>query len=277
MDGIVYGILFESPLWSLARGDVFITKPVKKILMKLRLLPVYRITEGSSNLPANYETFRECVSLFENDALVLIFSEGITINEWRLRSLRKGTARLALQSWKAGIDLKVLPVGINYDSFSRFGKTIHVNLGEPISRKTIDENQSEGNQILSFNEALRSQMQDLVYEIGERDDHRKRAIFGEQPVFPRLLLALPALIGFVLHAPFYYFLKALLSIKFRGSDHFDAVFTSLLVIFYPAYIFIFILAAFWMTGSTLSLILIFLLPFFVYCLCRFNHPTPLVK
>ena len=57
--------------------------------------------------------------------LYSIFSEGKCINEWHLRPLKKGTARLAISSWEENIPLEVLPVGINYSSFRRFGKNVY--------------------------------------------------------------------------------------------------------------------------------------------------------
>ena len=72
----------------------------------------------------NYETFAACKEIFKKDGIVLIFSEGRCINEWHLRSLMKGTARLAISSWEDGIELVILPTGINYQSFNVFGKNI---------------------------------------------------------------------------------------------------------------------------------------------------------
>ena len=94
------------------------------------MLPVYRVSEGVENLEHNYTTFDACEKLFEKNKIVLIFSEGRCINEWHLRPLKKGTARLALTAWQHNIPLKVLPLGINYSSFRKFGKNMHLNFGK---------------------------------------------------------------------------------------------------------------------------------------------------
>ena len=122
LDAILLCTLFDKPVYSLARGDAFKNKFFAKLLFKLKLLPVYRVSEGVENLEENYKTFDLCKNIFKQNGIVLIFSEGRCINEWHLRPLKKGTARLAISSWEDGIDLKVLPVGINYSSFRRFGK-----------------------------------------------------------------------------------------------------------------------------------------------------------
>ena len=117
LDAIILDILFKKPIWSLARGDVFKKPVIIKLLTQVKILPVYRTSEGVENLDSNYTTFEACKNIFRNKGAVLMFSEGKCINEWHLRPLKKGTARLAISSWQEGIDVKVLPVGINYSSF----------------------------------------------------------------------------------------------------------------------------------------------------------------
>jgi 1-acyl-sn-glycerol-3-phosphate acyltransferase len=95
LDAIILASLFKKPIYSLARGDAFVNKTIATILHSLKMLPVYRISEGVENLESNYQTFEACISIFKKNGIVLIFSEGKCINEWHLRALKKGTARLA--------------------------------------------------------------------------------------------------------------------------------------------------------------------------------------
>ena len=75
------------------------------------MLPVYRVSEGVENLENNYTTFDACQKIFKKNKIVLIFSEGRCINEWHLRPLKKGTARLALTAWQHNIPLKSFALG----------------------------------------------------------------------------------------------------------------------------------------------------------------------
>ena len=124
LDSVILDTIFQQNVWYLARGDAFKNKKISRILAALKILPVYRSSEGAENLSENYKTFDACISIFRQSGIVAIFSEGKCINEWHLRPLKKGTARLAIKAWEEGIPLKVVPVGINYSSFSRFGKNI---------------------------------------------------------------------------------------------------------------------------------------------------------
>src|SRR5690349_626968 len=138
LDATILADLFEEPVYSLARGDVFKKPFYRRILKALKMFPVYRTSEGVQNLGTNYETFDECKGVFRKNGIVLIFSEAKCINEWHLRPLRKGTARLSFASWEQNIPLHVLPVGINYSSFRRFSKNVFINFGEPILKTDFD-------------------------------------------------------------------------------------------------------------------------------------------
>lgn len=235
LDGMIVTTLFDHPVHSLARGDVFKNKWVNKFLRRIQLLPVYRTSEGVENLEHNYTTFAACRDTFLENGIVLIFSEGRCENEWHLRQLKKGTARLAISSWQKGIPLKVVPLAINYSSFKNFGKEVHLFFGETIGSDAIDLAAAHGKQLSDFNMVLRGQLQQYVYEIAEKDKAKAKKIFSVKKGSLFYLLLLPAAAGFVLHAPLYYVCKGLTEMRFKRSGHYDSVITSLLVVSYPFY------------------------------------------
>jgi 1-acyl-sn-glycerol-3-phosphate acyltransferase len=233
LDGMILTTLFDEKLFSLARGDAFKHHSVDRFLRSIQLLPVYRTSEGIKNLGHNYTTFEVCRQTFEKKGNVLIFSEGRCENEWHLRPLKKGTARLAITSWEKGIPLKVLPTAFNYSSFKKFGKEVHLDFGTPLDKESIVNQESEGKQMLAFNEQLQHQLHKMVYEIDPEDRNTIRRIFKIkiQPSF--FFLLLPAITGWILHAPFFYACRIFTWLKFRNSGHYDSVLTSLLLLLYP--------------------------------------------
>lgn len=237
LDAIILASIFKQPIYSLARGDAFVNKFVSGLLKSMNMLPVYRLSEGPENLSNNYDTFSECIKIFEKKGIVLIFSEGRCINEWHLRSLKKGTARLALTAWNKGIDLEVLPLGINYDSFRSFGKRVHLNFGREISKGDIEFTGPEGKSINEFNGKLQEQLRELVYEIGKQDVERRKAHFAIRSSFAkRVLLIVPSMIGYLLLKPFYLIIKMIINNK--AVDHFDSVVVGLFFLFFPLLLFI---------------------------------------
>src|SRR4051812_42879169 len=116
LDAVILLTLFRQPVHPLTRGDVFSKPFYARLLAALKMLPVFRTSEGAENLNTNYQTFGLCKNIFRKKGIVLIFSEGQCVNEWHLRPLKKGTARLAFFAWRENIPVQVLPVGINYSS-----------------------------------------------------------------------------------------------------------------------------------------------------------------
>ncbi len=203
------------------------------------MFPVYRISEGAENLEQNYETFEKCKDIFNKDGIVLIFSEGRCVNEWKLRPLKKGTARLAMSSWQDEIDLKVIPLGINYQSFTSFGKNMQLNFGDTITEQDIRVTNGHGNTINYFNDNLRNQFKELVVEVDSNDKQTIQKRFGiHQSIFKKILLTIPAGIGFLTHAVLYIPLQKFSWAKARHIDHYDSVLIGLLFILYPVYLLI---------------------------------------
>jgi len=121
--------------WSLTRANVFNKPLVKKFLTIIKMLPVYRFRDGFSTLRKNDEMIETCVNLLTNKGCLLIFGEGNHNDQWFLRPLQKGFARIALaaeekNNWKLGV--KIVPVGLQYDSHGDFRTRVLVSFGIPI-------------------------------------------------------------------------------------------------------------------------------------------------
>lgn len=240
LDAVILDLYFDEPIYSLARGDAFFSPSVTRILTALKILPVYRTSEGVENLSDNYKTFDSCLDLFKKNGVVLMFSEGKCINEWHLRPLKKGTARLAIKAWEEGIPLKVLPVALNYDSFDKLGKTVIIRFGKMIHKEDIPFDQPDGQRNNAFNLLLRTELEKGVFEIDKQDEEKREALFQTKtPVWKKIVLALPALLGWLTHAPLYLPLRAWARKKYLRTDHFDSVMMGLLLLAYPVYLILF--------------------------------------
>jgi len=262
LDAIVLDIYFDKPIWSLARGDAFKGKLINWILNAVRIMPVYRSSEGVENLSENYKTFDACINIFKKNGLVQIFSEGKCVNEWHLRPLKKGTARLAAKAWEENIPLRVLPLGINYSSFERIGKNVIINFGEYIDVKDIDLSASDGARNQEFNNKLQAQLQQLVYEIKKEDKEKKRQLLEFKPFFlTRILLFVPAIIGFLVNAPLYLLIRNFVKKKAGGTGHYDSVMMLLLFITYPLYLLLIVLITYLFAKTALVWWLLLIIPF----------------
>lgn len=276
-DAILLGTLFERPVHFLARGDAFRKPAVRKILSALRMIPIYRLSEGREYLALNDNTFERCQEVLLDGGILLIFSEGLCENQWALRPLKKGTARIALDAWTTphlAEKCAVLPVGINYDSFSRFGKRIIVHFGEKITDRDIPATLSTSEKILHFNAMLTARLESGVLTSNGNDElvqvlianHTRMQTTDDQliaslkeaqaritpPQIEKLkspgliaagtmdivgavLLMLPAIAGWILHIPYYLLVKRFVVQKTNGTVFYDSVLYGLLLLTYPFY------------------------------------------
>jgi 1-acyl-sn-glycerol-3-phosphate acyltransferase len=274
LDSILLDTLFHQPVWSLARGDAFKNKTIRRILTALKILPVYRTSEGVENLSENYKTFEACIALFRQKGIVTIFSEGKCINEWHLRPLKKGTARLAVKAWEEGIPLTVLPVGINYSSFTRFGKNVFINFGEIITSHDINSTAADGLKHQTFNAKLNQQLAKLVIEIPKNDRRALSAAFIIKiGLYKKMLLIVPAVIGWLLHFPLYIAVKKIVWKKTHDNDHFDSVMFGVLFFTYPLYVIGVSFLAVAIIESWWPLLLFVLMPCTAWCLTQVKPQT----
>ena len=154
-DAIVIAVHYPKPIYFLARGDAFNKPLVAKFLTALHLIPIYRLSEGKNNLSKNEETFRRCVALLKEKQTVLIFSEGLCINEWKLRPLKKGTARLAFLANQEGVsNLRIQPTNLNYSSFTKNPKKVVVNFNDEFGISS-EETRQETAFYTAFNNKLK--------------------------------------------------------------------------------------------------------------------------
>jgi 1-acyl-sn-glycerol-3-phosphate acyltransferase len=135
LDAIMLLLILNRPIWYLARADVFKTAWQRWILRQLHLIPVYRMRDGIDSIVQNKFTFELCSKLMQEGKALLIFSEGNAVPENRLRPLKKGTARIAVQAAKSmnwPADFNIIPLGINYASHTQFRTEIMIGFGQAI-------------------------------------------------------------------------------------------------------------------------------------------------
>jgi 1-acyl-sn-glycerol-3-phosphate acyltransferase len=120
----------------LARADIFKKKFVAGILRLFKILPVYRIRDGTSELGKNEGVFLEAMEvLLRKKCPVAIMPEGNHGNRRRLRPLVKGIFRVAFQAQEQFGErpgVVIVPIGIDYSNYSNFRGKLFLQFGEPI-------------------------------------------------------------------------------------------------------------------------------------------------
>jgi len=140
MDGVLVGSYLPQPINFTMRADMFSTAFARFCLRELYVTPVYRLEEGLENVHKNLEAFTAIYDVLKKNGNFIMFSEGVCIQEKRLHKLRKGTARLAFGAEeKYGLDVHIVPVGINYTYPDQFRKEVMINFHDAFSIKEFTE------------------------------------------------------------------------------------------------------------------------------------------
>src|SRR6202008_4609710 len=187
MDPIAFTTQVYPPrVYYLARGDTFKKGLVATLLESIGIIPIYRIQDGGKEgLKKNDETYERVNALLKKNQKIIIFAEGLCIQERRLRPLKKGVPRMVFGAVEAnGLkDLIVVPVGVNYTDPSQFRGTAFFNIGAPLKVADYIDAYKENpaktmNQFLAD---LAPRMKELIVNIDHK--HREKLIEDIEDIY----------------------------------------------------------------------------------------------
>lgn len=149
----------------IVRGDVFKNPFYIKLLKSLHLIPIFRFRDGFANLKNNQETFKYCNEVLRDQKAIFILSEGRTIQEKRLRTLQKGTARMAFGAYEEyGIENTVIvPMGFSYENANNWRYDVIMACAEPLYLKDYLALYKE-----NPNQAIQQLTDDIAKELPEK-------------------------------------------------------------------------------------------------------------
>lgn len=174
LDAIILACLIDRPMYFLARSDVFQKKWSDFILRKLNLIPIYRRQEGTEKLERNEQTFDESSRILSEGGAILVFVEGVSVIDMKLRPLKKGLGRIIvkhLQS-KPEAKLKVASIGINYDRPKEFRSKVLVGSGDNIhiDKKWLEEYSHPHKAIVALNQEIFQNLKGHTIEVDEEEE-----------------------------------------------------------------------------------------------------------
>lgn len=174
MDAALLGILLKRKAWFFARGDVFVNRPVQKILWWLHMMPVHGHQGGRNTLNANSNSFSSGRKIVREGGIVVFFPESTSHTERRLLPFRKGVFRLAFDTAAAAgfdFDIPIIPVGICYEHPVDCRTTVQVHAGKPLQllhyKKLYEENAAAA--LLQICRDAQEAIRPLVLHIDKQD------------------------------------------------------------------------------------------------------------
>jgi len=165
---------FPKSLHFLVRGDIFINKFIIWLLAQFHLIPIYRFSDGFKNMRANDATFVACYDRLNNNEIIVVYAEGNTTQEKRLRPIQKGLARIAFGALEkySDMNLCIVPLGVNYTHPNDFRSEVYVEVGQPIELKPyferyqIDTNKA----VMELTQEVEYAMKPLILHINKDED-----------------------------------------------------------------------------------------------------------
>ena len=175
-------------LW-LARADIFKNKLARPALKFMKMLPIYRIRDGKENLSNNEEVFNQVTQVLENRQSIALFPEAAHSGKRQMLVHRKAIPRIALEAEAKNnftLELQIVPVGIYYDHYWKFNRTLVVQYGKPIGIDGYRERYAENGQnaMLSLRDEIREGLLPLTMQINSVEHYvvyeQIRMLAGEE-------------------------------------------------------------------------------------------------
>ncbi len=175
LDPILLGCFLKHPIHFMVRGDVFKKPFYRKLLESLRMIPIFRMKDGLSNVKSNFDIMDYVSKLLSESDHIVFFAEGGCTQEKRLRPIQKGVARQAFQTIdKHGeLDIHICPASVNYGLKTQVRDVVKFDFGAPI--RVLDylelyrENPNKA--IKELTEEIQKRIRVLIVHI-EKDEDR---------------------------------------------------------------------------------------------------------
>ncbi|MBK9284900.1 MAG: 1-acyl-sn-glycerol-3-phosphate acyltransferase [Sphingobacteriaceae bacterium] len=141
MDPIVIASLTKRPVYFLARSVYFQNGFIKWLFSKLHMIPIYRAHEAPQETHKNKDSFKFCIQHFEKGGVILIFPEGISLTERKIKKIQSGAARICFGAEAQNnfnLNLKIVSIGLNFSNPHKFQSVLFVKIEKPIVIKDYE-------------------------------------------------------------------------------------------------------------------------------------------
>lgn len=155
----------------LTRSDVFKGSALNKLFDLARMLPIYRIRDGRDALKHNEAIFEKCAKLLGNNESLLMFPEANHNLQRRVRPLSKGFTRILFRTLEEspGLDIRLVPVGLNYLSAEYFPDKVSIYFGKDISLQDLIGAKDDRETVEKIKQKVSKELQKLTTHIPEEN------------------------------------------------------------------------------------------------------------
>lgn len=171
LDPLITATTMPGKLHFIAAAEFFGNRFTSWIMRKqFNMIPVYRPSVHGTTQADNDRMFRHCYECLNENGSIMIFPEGTSKTERRLRELKTGTIRIyrgALVHMSNHRPIDIIPIGINYTDPHQFQSKVVVSIGKPVdfSELNYDASWSEAEEIKQETLFIQQKLQENIIHI----------------------------------------------------------------------------------------------------------------
>jgi len=212
LDAIIIAASVKRPMHFLARSDVFKSPLVAALLKKMNLIPIYRQRDGRHKLIENHQSFEACYDILASGGAILIFAEGISVGDKKIRPLKKGLAKILFRfmaKHPEAAQPQLMACGINYEKINSFGSRVLLGYSDLIDYSDLVEDApiNQGKAIQALNLRLEEMLREHSILVEPEDERFHQALVELDPCYEQNSLIRKSLIA-----------KKIENLKQRKSD-----------------------------------------------------------
>ena len=121
----------------LAKSTLCAGHLLSPLIRRSGAIPVYRRIDAGADTSRNNEMFSAVMTALARGEAVCLFPEGISHARGYLEPLRTGAARMVLEGAGRGIPVTIIPIGLNFERFSRFRSRVQAVFGWPFDAEDL--------------------------------------------------------------------------------------------------------------------------------------------
>ena len=125
------------PVRFLAKSTLCAGHLLSPLVRRAGAIPVYRRIDPGVDTSRNVQMFATVLMALAHGEAVCLFPEGISHARGRLEPLRTGAARMVLESGSRGTSVTIIPVGLNFERFTRFRSRVQAVFGRPFDAEDL--------------------------------------------------------------------------------------------------------------------------------------------
>lgn len=169
-DAVIIQAIITRTVHPLARSGLFKNPFLRPILTLQQAVPIYRRSDANSDTARNVDSFARCYRMFEQGGLILIFPEGQSHSDPKLRTIKTGAARMTLATKETnGKAPLIIPMGLSFTHKGKFRSGVFVKFGHPIDTSKYHDSQNE-DEVRQLTQDIQNALDEVTLNVDKWED-----------------------------------------------------------------------------------------------------------